>query len=339
MPFATAPALLIGLGARILLDTFSRTEPPATKDFILVGAWQGVALHYATKSSANSTYGVLVGIAIAAKLFVEFNLVFDVARCVTTVLGIALGALFTDFLSQYFEKSPLISALPDRSSSTRRRRSTATAPRTTPTRPEQRRQHERTVQFRPSVQGGSVETLTAELTDVTGNTTASRLFSDITSVDSLSDKFGPNASMTELEREAHILRTRASLADTERRRLREERKWAASQGNEARAQQMKWEVKRYTALMQTFLAEAETKSQEASRQNASTSGTPRRIDPAAPVKPVTQLPSPSTPTPQKPSRNIVNGRNSPQPLPVPPPSIKPRGGLVANYGKTRDTNG
>jgi hypothetical protein len=263
MPFATAPALLIGLGARILLDTLSRTEPPATKDFILVGAWQGVALHYAARSSKNSTYGILVGIAIAAKLFIEFNLVFDVARCVTTVLGVALGALFTDFLSQYFDKPPTVAALPDRSSSTRKRRGTTTAtPGTTPNRPE-RRQHERTVQFRPSVQGGSVETLTAELTDVTGtHTTASRLFSDITSVDSLSDRFGPNSSMTELEREAHILRTRASLADTERRRLKEERKWAASQGNDARAQQMKWEVKRYTALMQTFLAEAETKSKE-----------------------------------------------------------------------------
>ena len=240
MPIATAPALLLGLGARILLDHINRFEGPSVKDFILVGAWQGVALHYAIKTSG---FGIIVAFGIAVKLFIEFNLVLDVTRCIMTVVGIAFGVLFTDFLSQYFDKPP--------HSSDRKRKKHSSTP--TPTKPEIKR--ERLVQFRPSVQGGSVETLI----DPASN---SFILSDITSVDSLSETLGPGPSLSPLEREVHVLRTRASLADSERRRCKEERKWAVSQGNIARASQMKWEVKRYTALMQTFNREAELKAME-----------------------------------------------------------------------------
>jgi len=97
--------------------------------------------------------------------------------------------------------------------------------------------------------------------------TTSHRISDITSVDSNSDKMGPTSSMSSLDREVHLLRTRAALADSERRRFKEERKWAISQGNMARAEQMKWEVKRYTSLMQTFNREADIKSTEAAITN------------------------------------------------------------------------
>jgi len=241
MPIATAPALLLGLGARILLDHFNRFEGPSIKDFILIGAWQGVALHYTAKTSG---FGIIVAFGIAAKLFIEFNFILDVTRCITTVVGIALGVLFTDFLSQYFDKPP-------RFSSDRRRKKQQSAP--TPVKPEAKR--DRLVQFRPSVQGGSVETVVDPVPN-------SFVLSDITSVDSTSDALGPSPSMSPLEREVHILRTRASLADSERRRCKEERKWAISQGNIARASQMKWEARRYTALMQTFTREADLKAME-----------------------------------------------------------------------------
>jgi len=246
MPIATAPALLIGLGARIVLDFFSRTDGPFVKDFILAGAWQGVALHYVAKTSKTSGFGIIVALAIVAKLFIEFNLASDSTKCISTILGVALGVLFTDFLSQYFDKPPPVT---DR----RRKKTQAT---------KRERKAEKTVQFRPSVRGGSVETL-VDITDVTDLgtlATTSQLFSDITSVDSNSDKIGPTSSMSAADREIYVLRTRASLADSERRRFKEERKWAISQGNIARASQMKWEVKRYTALMETFTREADTKA-------------------------------------------------------------------------------
>jgi len=65
--------------------------------------------------------------------------------------------------------------------------------------------------------------------------------------------------MDPLEREIAILRARASLADSERRRFKEEKKWALSQGNLTRATQMSWQVKRYTALTQSFTKEADAR--------------------------------------------------------------------------------
>lgn len=88
-----------------------------------------------------------------------------------------------------------------------------------------------------------------------------RPVSDITSVDSNSDLIGPRASMTPLEREIAALRARASLADSERRRYKEERKWAIAQGNLPLAAQMKWQVKKYSALMKSFHREADEKLQ------------------------------------------------------------------------------
>lgn len=65
--------------------------------------------------------------------------------------------------------------------------------------------------------------------------------------------------MTPLQREVAALRARASLADSERRRYREERRWAISEGNEDRAAQLKQQVKRYTSLMLSFHREADVK--------------------------------------------------------------------------------
>lgn len=65
--------------------------------------------------------------------------------------------------------------------------------------------------------------------------------------------------MSPPERELAMLRAKASLADSERRRFKEEKKWAESQGNFARVSQMSWQVKRYTALTQSFTREADAK--------------------------------------------------------------------------------
>jgi len=79
-----------------------------------------------------------------------------------------------------------------------------------------------------------------------------------------SDLIHPKSKMTPLQREVANLRAKASLADTERRRFKEEKKWALSQGNPARAEQMGWQVKRYAALVESFHKEADAKLLEAS---------------------------------------------------------------------------
>ena len=74
-----------------------------------------------------------------------------------------------------------------------------------------------------------------------------------------SDLIHPKSKMTPLQREVANLRAKASLADTERRRFKEEKQWALSQGNAARAEQMGWQVKRYAALVDSFHKEADVK--------------------------------------------------------------------------------
>lgn len=237
MPLSTAPALLIGLGARILLDTVTRSGEASIRDFILLGVWQGVGLHYASK---NSGLTLVVAFGIIVKLFIEFNLVPDTSRSVTTLLGVALGVLCTEILSQFFDsRQPT-------SSDRRRKKVTPVANGHTPRR-------ERLVQFRNTGEGDGSDARHKAFRDTV------HTVSDITSIDSNSEMIGPRASMSPLDREITNLRTRASLADSERRRFKEERKWAISQGNEARASQMKWQVKRYTALMQSFHREADAK--------------------------------------------------------------------------------
>ncbi|KAG5648600.1 hypothetical protein DXG03_003211 [Asterophora parasitica] len=242
MPLSPAPALLVGLGARIVLDYLTRSGEASIRDFVLLGVWQGVGLHYASKITSLA---ILVGFGVSAKILVEFNLLHDITRTVTTLLGVALGVLCTECLSQFFG-APKGSSDPDR----RRKRSQMTDG--------QSLRRERVVQFEASGEGD-------------GNDARQRAFretvhtvSDITSVDSSSEMIGPTSAMSKLDREIATLRTRASLADSERRRFKEERKWAISQGNLARASQMKWQVKRYTALMQSFHREADNKLLEAS---------------------------------------------------------------------------
>ena len=78
-------------------------------------------------------------------------------------------------------------------------------------------------------------------------------------LESIPSSIDPEGRLTPREKEVAILRARASLADSERRRFKEERKWAMSQGNTARAEQLAWQVRRFTTLMDSFHKEADAK--------------------------------------------------------------------------------
>lgn len=248
MTIQPAPALLVGLGARILLDIFNNTEGPTVKDHILLGVWQGVALHYAIK---NSNLGFLVITLIACKLIFEFNIYPDVNRCASTVIGVLLGFLGTDLISQFVYPQITIPVL---SPTERRRRKVSFS--TPVTREDKKRQ--RVAQIRAHHNNNNNNHAQAN-NDRDRPLLNYHPVSDITSIDSNSDLIRVQENMTPLEREIAALRARASLADSERRRCREERKWALSEGNLERAGLLKQQVKRYTALMQGFHREADTK--------------------------------------------------------------------------------
>jgi hypothetical protein len=58
------------------------------------------------------------------------------------------------------------------------------------------------------------------------------------------------------------LRAQANAAAGDKRRIQEERKWAISQGNWARASQLGWQIRKYQALIESFAKEARRRKAE-----------------------------------------------------------------------------
>lgn len=254
MPIPTAPALLVGLGARILIDVANRANTggvPRLHEIILIGAWQGVALQFAGK---NVVALAVIALSILVKLVVDFSAIPDATRAIATIIGVALGMVGTDLLSSAIDQafdseSPHASSSRSRPSSSKKH--VTSHDRDLKRKPSSRPlPRERLVQWHASVQGGSV-------------TTEPLQSSDITSVDGI---FNQKArSMAPLEQEIAALRAKASLADSERRRCREERKWALSQGNEELAGELKANYKRFKALMEECHKAADAKLLESAK--------------------------------------------------------------------------
>ncbi len=243
----TAFSLLLGLGARILYNKLFSFRVRGIEDHVLSGLWQGVALYYVLMEFPFLT--LPVGFGIGARLLVNFVITYDGVGCACTLLGVAVGVLFTDILSQlledgdpedaYYEGS-VVSDYPRRRRLLQFRGSSYDDERV--------RDHNR----RRRAFFDADRSVTTAVTNTTNTW------------DSLSDWVDPNHSMTPLEREVAALRKKASMADSERRRFKEEKQWAQVQGNKARAAQMGWQVKRYSALMQSFHREADLRLLEGS---------------------------------------------------------------------------
>ena len=240
MRFTTAISLILGLGARISFNKFVTVrDPPTIEDHVLSGLWQGVALYYFIMEFHYLALGA--AFAMAGRLVMNFMATHNTTECACTILGVALGILFTDLLSQVLEDNT--------TAQLRVSRYEGSAVDYPPPR-------QRLVQFR---RASSVEReqhhvrRRREFLESTPSTTTA----STNTWESISDWVDPGHTMTPLEREIAALRKKASLADSERRRFREEKKWALSQGNRARANQMGWQVKRYSALMQSFHREAD----------------------------------------------------------------------------------
>ncbi|KAF7321704.1 Slu7 domain-containing protein [Mycena kentingensis (nom. inval.)] len=229
-------ALIVGLGGRLLLDQLTRTgAAPTTREFVVLGLWMGSGLHYVSTSSRELL--VPAGAVVGVKLFSDF--VFqESARVLICVLGIGLGFCFADLVSRWMEGGGESS----RPSSRARERD----------RDKEKRDAQRRVSSRTRRSEGDERRSPRRQS-------SRRAVSDITSVDANSFAYERDSATmrTPLDREIAALRARASLADSERRRYKEERKWALDDGNEARAKEMSWQYKRYSALMKSFHREAD----------------------------------------------------------------------------------
>jgi len=215
-------------------------------------------------------------VGILGRLLIDFVQNWDTSRCACTLLGVALGILVTDIASQFLEDESRRPAIFG-----------GTAGLPSPGHHPRRKPSRRLVQFSRNNSRQPVRDKgKAVLRDGGRDRERDRGRRDkhkddkledfkrmrdwesrsIITADSItsSDLIHPKSKMTPLQREVANLRAKASLADTERRRFKEEKKWALSQGNAARAEQMGWQVKRYAVLVDSFHKEADAKLLEAS---------------------------------------------------------------------------
>ena len=270
MYITTAPSLFFGLGARIFVNKFIYHYDSSTiPDFVFLGLWQGTAVYYLLMRQVEFAWAASVG--ILGRLLIDFVQNWDTSRCACTLLGVALGILVTDIASQIIE---------DESGRPAIFGGTAGSP-SSGHRHHRRRPSRRLVQFSRS--NSRVEPVRDKGKEVARDGGRDRErprhpkhkdekledfkrmrdweSRSIITADSItsSDLIHPKSKMTPLQREVANLRAKASLADTERRRFKEEKQWALSQGNAARAEQMGWQVKRYAALVDSFHKEADAK--------------------------------------------------------------------------------
>lgn len=258
------PALLLGLGARVISDKVSGAEA-GLSSVVLLGLWQvrhlissachrvshqlqGVGLLYAVQSS---DFHLLVIAGIAIRLFLNFTSDQDVSNILITVITTGVGFLLTDFVTQVLDDNP------SGTTSKRKSREATLERRTSRSEGHGRRR----VKRRRAMSEGDDPGRSADAR----HESYRQAMSDITSVDTHSELIGRGT--TPLERDVATLRARAALADSERRRYREEKKWALAQGNTARAEQMAWQVKRYSALMKSFQREADAKASDSKLHN------------------------------------------------------------------------
>ncbi len=274
LQFPLAPPLLLALGVRILITLLTPDYTPTTADHILQGIWQGILLHYTLRYLGSLVFPV--GAAIAGKLLYDFvSTPHDPTKCACALLGVALGVLFTDLLAQLFEDGRI-----------NERTSQPTAPTTVQTTSHRVIEREpskriRLVSFehdkdrerrraardkgkarerdRQREEEEALAVAAARAKAASPAPTYAHSIDTAITLDSLPSSIDPDNRLTPSEREVALLRARASLADSERRRFKEERKWALSQGNEARASQLEWQVRRYAALMESFHREADAK--------------------------------------------------------------------------------
>ncbi|KAL0578742.1 hypothetical protein V5O48_003240 [Marasmius crinis-equi] len=240
-----APALLLGLTARLLLDYVSRTGEQTFRNIFMMGLWEGV-LWCIVKSH---DLAIPVAIGIAAKEVVTSTFVPNTFNSITSILGIVIGAICTDILSGLVDQPQ-----EKRTSSTSKSHHHSSSRNT--------RSHGRKSTKHSSQPNGEGRFRPPR-----------RTTSDITSVDSDSELIGPKTKMSPLEREVAALRARASLADSERRRFKEEKKWALADGNVELAKSLKWQAQKYSALMKSFHREADQKLLESARPSGSSSRT------------------------------------------------------------------
>lgn len=250
MSLTAAVPIAIGLGARILFNSVSRTpgasgyfdqsSSSSTGDYIVQGLFQGALLQYVF--SEFPSFAPALAVAFVARALLDFSSQNNIDKLSFTFIsalgGAAASYALTAALAEGFQESSGVSVVTDeeeeeppriRSSDRRKiRREHARA-----------RLQEVNRKREPSVPRRDMsfvtdETATSSL-ELTGYTGLGRL----------------------VDLQLGNLRKKAAIAEADRRRCKEEKKWALAQGDKSRATQLSWQIKRYAAMAESYTREAD----------------------------------------------------------------------------------
>lgn len=216
------------LSLRFLISNVFQLDNPSA-DNLLKGLLQGTLMYQAFLST-NQLITIAFGLAVVGRLVQDFLVQQDTWKLASTTIGFAFGVLLADVVSYIYndEEWSIFTVIDEYTTSTTSKESRSHR------HPARRRVSEpRRIEDMPS------------------------LHEEVSSIDSqshLGDQVLP-----EFEKEIARLRAKALDAAGQSRRCREERKWALSQGNLARAFQLRWQIKKYRALALSFTREADQK--------------------------------------------------------------------------------
>jgi len=239
-------ALVIGLGARLLLHKLNGSQPVDTNSFLIerlaAGLWQGAAVHLALIYSPRLALGITIGVAVrvgVALLQVYIGRSDNPVALAASLLGLAFGVLAADVADALVERISTWGAPTKKRRTLSRRRSVGVPP-------------------REQVQLTSPTPSSPHPVSANGHASHSR--QDVSSPEPGSGATTPAngvlqvSNIAALENELAELQAKAAEAAAQKARFSEERAWALDARNFSWASQLAWQIQVGLPLSPSHLA-------------------------------------------------------------------------------------
>lgn len=266
MSFTPASALVLGLGGRIVFNVLFRPVEvgpgSSISDYIVQGLWQGALVFYVF--TEHEAFASALAVGLLARCLLDFVSSNDALKLAYTVGFALLGAICSFILTQVLEDDFTLSE-EFGSFTPRRRRSSSTDARDISDRRSER-SFIRRIRNPPSIlraPRGRRERSRPRAPKVVREPSPPRrdpssVHRAITVTDGSSETVELYTGLGRLvDMQLSSLRKRAASAEVNRRRCKEERKWALAQGNKPLATQLNWQISRYAALSESYTREAD----------------------------------------------------------------------------------
>lgn len=253
--------ILAGLGGRLLFTTIASPDAPAqTTDLVVQGLFQGVLLQYVT--AEHPLFAPALGLAFLGRSILDFSYTnyTDVHKLATTlisaVVGFAGSYLMIILYEEFVGTGPEMPQTPTHRTSRRKGRESVRESRRELTRARLREINARRHSRSPERNSPREYPISSPGTERHGPT---RAVTEVTLTSSTltMEQMGYTGLGRLLDLKLANLRKKAATAELDRRRCKEERKWAIAQGNKAHAEALSWQIKRYAAMGESYTREAD----------------------------------------------------------------------------------